>query len=182
MCNHKLKHDYFEWLCDLINVNTDTTSYWLLARDLFSKEFYSLVKHDENRGFDGLDLREEYCLIYNEYEEDVCDSECTILEMLIALARRMNDEMYNPESGKNYTSRYFWEMINNLGLSLYSDDVYVELDGSFNCDNILTSFLDREYNQYGEGGLFPLNHPKEDQRKVEIWYQMQEYLKERYDR
>jgi hypothetical protein len=28
------------------------------------------------------------------------------------------------------------------------------------------------------GGFFPLTHPNDDQRKVEIWYQMNAYLDE----
>jgi hypothetical protein len=36
----------------------------------------------------------------------------------------------------------------------------------------------RLYTTSGYGGLFPLEEPKEDQRKVEIWYQMMAYLGE----
>ena len=40
--------------------------------------------------------------------------------------------------------------------------------------------LAREYSDNGHGGLFPLKNPKKDQRKVEIWYQMTEYINENY--
>lgn len=180
MCVAKEKHDYFEWLCSRVGVDTDSTSYWLLARDLFSKEFYSLIEHDENRSYDGLALREEYGSIYDEDEETFMDTDCTVLEMLIALAERMSDELYNPETGYKDAPGLFWELIDNLGLSVYSDDIYVEIDGTYNCGMIIDCFLNREYAYNGEGGLFPLKNPLGDQREVEIWYQMHEYMKEKY--
>ena len=32
----------------------------------------------------------------------------------------------------------------------------------------------------GTGGLFPLKRPRVNQRRVEVWYQMSEYLMENY--
>jgi hypothetical protein len=39
----------------------------------------------------------------------------------------------------------------------------------------------REYFPSGKGGLFPLENPREDQTKVEIWYQMHAYVMENYE-
>jgi hypothetical protein len=32
----------------------------------------------------------------------------------------------------------------------------------------------------GLGGMFPLEDPREDQRAIEIWYQMMAYINENY--
>jgi hypothetical protein len=42
--------------------------------------------------------------------------------------------------------------------------------------NILDTLVWRTYQPDGRGGFFPLNHPEEDQTKVEIWYQMNKYV------
>jgi hypothetical protein len=34
----------------------------------------------------------------------------------------------------------------------------------------------RTYDRRGHGGLFPLQRSNRDQRRVEIWYQLSEYL------
>jgi hypothetical protein len=43
-------------------------------------------------------------------------------------------------------------------------------------DDILDSVIWRTYSPDGRGGFFPLNQPQEDQRKIEIWYQMNKYV------
>jgi hypothetical protein len=38
----------------------------------------------------------------------------------------------------------------------------------------------RGYDENGNGGLFPLKNPKEDQRKVEVWMQLNAYIIEKF--
>lgn len=172
---------YFNWLCDLVHMDQEDTSYYILAKDLFRKEFVSLVEHDENRAYDGIELREE-CGEELEYPlyEHMSDTECNLLEMLIGLARRIDFETSDPyDDGRgDRTSYWFWEMIDNLGLMAYDDESYVELEGQIYVDSILDALIDRRYCPNGTGGLFPLRYPEEDQTKVEIWYQMCAYLAE----
>ena len=47
-------------------------------------------------------------------------------------------------------------------------------------DGGLDGFINRQYEANGEGGLFPLKGVCEDQREVEIWYQMNAYLYEHH--
>ena len=47
-------------------------------------------------------------------------------------------------------------------------------------DNIIDTFLDRDYEANGDGGLFPLLAPQEDQTEVELWYQLSAYYMENY--
>lgn len=177
-----VEQDYFHWLCELVHVDQEYVSYWILAKDLHHKTFYSLVDHDENRAGDGLELREEYLrhIGYPKYVD--IPGECTVLEMIIALARRIEFETSNPydlEDTVDRTSFWFWEMIDNLGLTKFSDDAYVELEGQVYVDWIVDNFLNRRYEPNGFGGLFPLEHSFENQCNVEIWYQMSAYLLEK---
>lgn len=166
---------YFEWLCCKVNAGPGQ-QYDIFAagilRALFEKEFYWLVDMDSNRAEDGKDLRGVY-----EYEtrrkiRSFKDEPCSCLEMLVALAHRWDyDISYDPDIGDQTAAR-FWEMIGNLGLDQYAfldyDDVRV--------DEKIETWLGRTYRYDGLGGLFPLNDPAKDQRKMEIWMQMQAYI------
>lgn len=178
-----VNQDYFQWLCELIGANRpDGRSYWLLMKDLFRKEFYSLIPHDENRESDGLELREEYLSEINYPRYFRFEKECSVLEMLIALSRRIDYETGDPydfgESDDGYR-KWFWEMVDNLGLMDYDDENYVDYGGFTQVDGILDNFLERGYAWDGFGGLFPLTSTDIDQREIEIWYQMSAYLDEK---
>jgi hypothetical protein len=76
-------------------------------------------------------------------------------------------------------------MLTNLGLNVYTDDY--ELGDDFGpvaeakIDEILEILMDRTYDIYGHGSLFPMKRrPKQDMSEVEIWYQLMLYLDENY--
>ena len=139
---------------------------------LYSREFYwsKDIPMDRNRALDGIALREKY-----GYPGDVMDEPCSVLEMLIALACRIENQlMHNFDEGDR-TAQWFWIMITNLGLNRLDDDNF-DLDVA---DFFVDRFLNREYNSNGEGGgLFVVENPRQDMRDVEIWYQVNWYLTE----
>lgn len=180
---YDIERDYFNWLCELVHIDQIERSYWLLAKDMHRKEFIAYIDHDENRASDGIELREEYLrtVDYNGYLD--MDRKCSVFEMLVALAQRMDFETTDPNDWHDTgdtTSYWFWEMIENLGLMEFDDSSYVELEGQTYVDWILDGFINRQYEANGEGGLFPLKGVCEDQREVEIWYQMNAYLYEHH--
>ena len=76
---------------------------------------------------------------------------------------------------------WFWLFINNLKLQKYvNNEEDTTRKKKFNWI-VLNKFAKREYQADGKGGLFPLNSPDSDQRNVEIWYQMMDYIGENYD-
>lgn len=178
----KVQSSYFQWLCAIIEANSRSEGFYLLAKDLYSKEFYGTVPNDENRATDGLELRATFAS--NEMETeletrlalDILAGPCSVLEMIIALASRINFIL--SDSDEDRTCDIFWELIGNLGLDEFSDDVYYKRGGTNAVNNALNTFLLRKYDRRGFGGLFPLKKTKEDQRGVEIWYQMSAYLDE----
>ena len=178
--NFDVNQDYFHWLCELVKVEQEDRSYWLLAKDLHRMPFYSLVPHDENRALDGVTLREDYLEMVNCPKYVRLDlEECTVLEMMVALAQRMDYETKDAHEDEDRTAEWFWEMVGNLGLTEFSDDNYVRDNGICEVDEILEKLVERHYSRSGRGGLFPLRRPTCDQRKSEIWYQMNAYLMER---
>lgn len=179
VCGIDIEQDYYHWLCEYVGIQDKGAGYCILAHDLHKKPFYVLVEHDRNRAMDGLDLREEYLEDVNYPKYAHFDEECSVLEMLIGLARRISYETGRMDEALDTTKDWFWEMISNLGLAKFDDEHYVDLDGFYKVDEILDIFLQRDYLRDGTGGLFPLKNATGDQRNVEIWYQMNAYLMEK---
>ena len=99
--------------------------------------------------------------------------------MLIALAMRIDDDiMWQPTESR--TIVWFWEMIGNLGIDEYDDEHWEEPTSRNMVDYILDRWLDRRFRMDGIGGIFPMREADEDQRDVEIWYQMNLYFLEKY--
>jgi len=171
---------YYRWLALLLNINQEERSYFLLLKMLHKKEFYWSIKGDENRALDSQGLRDEFFNCVNSKDvEYKLYGPCSMLEMLIALARRMNDIMYKSYQ-EDQTSRWFWVMMENCGLEKFTDEAFIGLGGEIEIQIILNHILERTYKKDGNGGLFPVKITNKDQRKIEIWYQMMTYLVEKY--
>ena len=164
-----IMNEYFSWLCEQVMLRDGDEDYSFLFRALHKKEFYWTVPNDDNRAEDGKDLRYEFVEENYISDYDVIKGPCTVLEMLIGLSRRFDD-------GERVPAEWFWEMLGNLfDLDICTNRV---VDPDY-LDHILDRFLDRTYDFNGYGGLFPLKNAQKDQRKVEIWYQMQAYIIEK---
>ena len=166
---------YFEWLLEQVDC---PENYRILMDRLYRCTFTYTLKMDANRAADGLALRDRFADEYGGLRyEDIRHDECSVLEMLIALACRMEDDiMHDPALGDR-SPEWFWIMISNLRLDGMDDEHFEEE----NVENILNVFLNRTYFMNGSGGLFPLKIPKVNQRRVEIWYQMSAFMEENFD-
>lgn len=175
----EVKSDYFQWLCGIVHADDPDCSFYSLMRALFEHEFRWSVDNDGNRAIDGEGLRDDFSdqSLYLDYSS--IGGPCTVLEMLIALAMRIDDEiMWQPTESR--TIVWFWEMIGNLGIDEYDDEHWEEPTSRNMVDYILDRWLDRRFRMDGIGGIFPMREADEDQRDVEIWYQMNLYFLEKY--
>ena len=178
---NETREDYFQWLCETVG-DCDGRQYSILLRDLHKKKFEIVVQRDENRVLDGIRLREDYIYENDWMNPTYLDSDsCSVLELLIAMAQRMNFELSDPYDSTDRTALYFWELIENLNLKAFDDESYDDLDGYYVVGCLLDDFIERRYRFSGKGGIFPLRHAHRDQRKTELWYQMQSYLEENYE-
>lgn len=184
-----LRHDYFSWLYN--QVREPRGPYYLkLCAQLHDKKFRWHVHNDDNRCEDGLNLRDQFIELKSLDETHIevqsfLKGDCTVFELLVALALRMNELLYDLNDRKDHTSRWFLEMIGNLGLRDCTDDLTRDDRHSpvteAEIDEVLEKFMSRTYDFYGRGGLFPLKRrPAKDQTGVEIWYQLMLYLDENY--
>ena len=175
-----LESNYFDWLYSLVVYDQYTLkrSFKTLLTYLFDTPFIAIVYLDKNRICDGLYLREHFISDYN-YDDYALDElnrvkPCSVLEVMIGLANRCATTILDGEDYGLYDM--FWGMIDNLGLLGMHDD-------NFNLDqveDIVHTFINREYEPNGKGGLFTV-HRQEDLRNVDIWYQMMWYLSELFE-
>lgn len=168
---------YFEWLYSrfgAVSNRNPARSHWELARQLHSREFVWLVANDDNRVEDGKELRMKFV---HEEGTDVLDAYwlelgCSTLEMLVALADRASFET-SREPG-----HWFWFFLKNLGIDKY-DDAHWNEAAHRHVNRKIDQLIYRTYSPTGRGGLFPLQSAVEDQRRVELIYQMSAYFIEK---
>lgn len=165
---------YFKWLCDKVYTEGYTRiTYRKLLRKLFKTPFVVVIDNDRNRAEDGIYLRYHFSVETDSSEEDIDIREASVLEVLIALAIRCEEEFMSEDEGR--TGLWFWEMISNIGLSDFDDNNYE--DGSI--DIVLEKFMYRDYDKDGTGCAFRINK-RINLENVELWYQLQYYLTEAY--
>lgn len=167
-----LDESYFKWLysqVEEVRSKAPAHTYWRLFEILHNKEFIWLIPNDDNRIADGKYLRVEFLNFQriDTSDRSWMDADCSFLEMLIALSRRL---AFEAEGGPR---EWFRHLLETLELADLTDAVPIPED---EVNDILDTVIWRTYRPNGEGGLFPLREPSVDQTGVEIWYQLNAYL------
>lgn len=171
------RNEYYEWLLDIVGGHTAKgIKYLRLLRKLFLTPFKWTVENDSNRAVDGIELRDKFFEETDANSVQVPFEECSVLEMLVALAMRCESDIMADPLEEMKPERWFWEMIDNLGFYGMTDDYF---DEEY-VEDRLDRWMEREYSDDGLGGLFPLKWSENDQRKVEIWFQMCAYLDQNF--
>lgn len=171
--------DYVNWLIHTVSRGrfSDDISYSELLLYLQHIKFRYSIPFDQNRAEDGISLRYRFAIMHG-YEDfadevmDVLDGPCSVLEMMLALAIKCEENIMDDPKYGDRTGQWFWGMIKNLGLGSMRngrfDEDYV--------DDVIQRFLDRKYEPDGRGGLFTVRDCEYDLREVEIWHQLCWYL------
>lgn len=168
----KLREEYFQWLCHFVGCRHHSK----LLRHLHEISFRYHFPMDGNRFEDGVNLRyrfaDEKLYHYRYISAWIDDGNCSVLEMMVALSIRIEEQiMSDPEFGDR-THQWFKSMLKSM--RIYSMD-----DDHFNpaiVDLAVADMMDHNYARNGEGGLFTLRKGRKDLRKVEIWCQAMWYL------
>jgi len=168
---------YLRWLYSLVadpEEDRKDLSYWRLLKQLYTTKYLWFVEHDGDRAEDGTALRLEFlrerAIDTSDVDPDWIELECSVLELMVGLSRRL---AFQADGQPHY---WFWRLVENIGLRKYHDGVnryprtYI--------DGILHSIIFRQYTASGLGGFFPLSEPRQDQRNVDLWYQLSAYVLE----
>lgn len=191
MTTNPLNEMYFIWLQQQMYINyrhNSPVKFDELLKILWEKPFPWTVEKDDNRVEDGLELRyhflqDESCRYrFQALQIEAGDSgmlhivadfraqPCSILEVIIGLSRRL------AFAAAGEPGWWAWRLIVNLDLQRMKDPLTQRRRARI--EETLEALIWRTYTWDGVGGFFPLRYPKEDQRKVELWYQMSAYLEE----
>lgn len=180
-----MDNQYLCWLMNQAQLEAEGPGGYLqLCEILQSTAFLTYVRMDENRKEEALELREEWA---DSDDGDISQLEkvtpysCTMLELLITLARRMRYQMLDSQFEAG-VGKWIFEMLENAGFADCTNaaigrDPYII--GVVRCH--LMDIIHRRYDRDGNGSFFPLENPREDQRETELLTQMNNYLEEKYD-
>lgn len=179
MTRNRIVNEYFNWLSNLVcgKRYSKDVSYKKLISYLHSIDFIFTLPMDQNRALDGIELRWRFATekgYTSEYPEimDALYSPCSVLEMMIALAIRCEEEYMDDPTIGDRTGQWFWGMVVNLGLGSMID---IRFDEEY-VDMVVDRFLEREYEPDGRGGLFTIRDCEYDLRDEEIWTQLCWYI------
>lgn len=178
MTSSKIACQYYQWMVDAVVNKSYGSLYSNLLKELDSIDYYYTLPMDENRQEDGFNLRYQFAYEMNapyyEVADAIDDRPCSVLEMMVALSLRCGETiMYDPEEGAK-TEFWFWKMVESLGLIRMTDTHFDEMF----VQERIERFLHQDYERNGAGGLFTVQQPYSDMRRVDIWTQMNWYLEE----
>lgn len=164
---------YLIWRCHLEKEKKLTTVFIILH----GTEFFYIMDRDDNRAGDGIELRYDYEIPpeYDIYANEFINRPCSVFEMMIGLAIRVDLEIIG-DPAEEHPEKFFMEMIENLGLDLIGNPHHLENT----VNKILQRWLNREFDEDGSGSPFPVIRDRRDQRKLEIYDQMNSYISENY--
>lgn len=176
----ELAQDYFRWLTNTV-ISSDLEALPVLYI-LHSRDYYPMLIMDNSRASDGVRLRDEYIQERNgDYALTLGanpwnDIQCSFLEMMIALAKRMTIEFYSDDDGTPWyiTTKIFDNML--LSMGIYGDITEEEINEKVN------TFMQRSYEPTGAGSLFDLTGCTKDidWRVPPIWNQMLAWISTHY--
>lgn len=171
---------YFDWLYSLAcpaGAGGPGEAYSTLCYQLHKEDFAVLVPMDENRADDAVQLRDDFhsrdSFFHWEDWEELMTMTPSVFEVMVALAKRAEFM-----TGRTL-AWWFGEFLANLKLNGFCDSEF-ELGDEARISRVIRKFNQRRYDSHGRGGLFPLREPEEDQRTVQLWYQLSAYAGENH--
>lgn len=168
---------YFQWLYEQVadpRIEDEDLTHWDVLKILFSIDFAFIIEMDENRAEDGKALRRRFIAErgLSGVSDHWIEVGCSFLELMVAMSNKL---AFMADGEPHY---WFWELMGNLGLRGYNDSHEVPTE---DVEEILNRVIFRQYGPDGHGGFFPLKHPERDQRDLELWAQLGDYVREIID-
>lgn len=160
--------DYIHWVAkDRLHLSQkELNENSILVSALTKVEFIWRHPMDENRAIDGLELRSDFEYETGEFLDKSSGlmPQCTMFEMLAALAIKCENQLMRDSLVGDRTSKWFFEFCDNLGI----------LDGTRSVIDACQLYFD------GKLELFPLKNREINQKNEQIWKQLSAYLNENY--
>lgn len=176
----ELEQNYYEWLKDLIPELK--IAYGDLIQILYDTPFRAIFESDNDRMSDGMSLRNRYTqanrmsnalnLLLREAHP------CSVLEVMLALALRIEEEYLGAYSDEHPVGQWFNYMLHSLGIAHMIDPFFETEIAS----EVIDKFLNHNYRPDGFGSLFWIINTKEDMRQLDLWHQAMLWINEQQRR
>lgn len=194
----EIQNLYFEYLYCLCGLDIYDKDYELskrkFAKKLYDVEFVQHEDSDENYSVNGMALRYTFMMSFRdayfseldfeefkgECEKAFKNKNCSMLEVMVSLADKMEDIMSDPVyPDRKY--QWFNKMIVSLGLSGYTEKYLKDHpDWEKTVEDACKRLFERKYESNGKGGLFYIISPDPadvpDMRTMTLWQQACAYL------
>lgn len=175
--------DYFKWLVAKLDDGTRNLSrFQLLLQNLYLTRFYAVNPSDRNRAVDGTILRrkfEEETGYEGSEASSHLDGDCSVLEMMIALAERIEHDYLKDFKKGSQVGTWFFVMLESLGLDKMDNKSFRDDD----FEETMVRFLTKEGNvKKGKPPvpLFPNDRPGLHMETLPIWDQMIDWVNRRF--
>lgn len=171
---------YYDWLYKIVCGEWEprNLSFHRLLMYLFNRDYIPACEMDVCRATDGINLRYRFAsennIPYGKIDAVFQGVPCSMLEMMVALAIRIEEHIMEDRSMGNRVGQWFWSMVVSLGLAAMDDTRF----SKERAEPILARFMDRDYQPNGAGGLFTITRTSIDMRTIDIWYQLMSWLNE----
>lgn len=162
--------DYLTWIIDIF----DGSEYTCLFRHLMTIPFRYTVQLDANLLPCVRRFRSKMGRDY-----DGPRGTPTVLEIFCTLAVECEDKLMHNDDYGNRTCDWFWMILRNLDLDEYDDYAFSSRTAEI-IDDTIDTFLDRGYDEYGDGGPFRVHKPYYDMRRAPLWEQLNWELNEEH--
>lgn len=170
----KFRDEYFDWMLSQIGGTAKCWEYTKLLRYLDRTAFYWVIPMDGNRAGDAYTMRQDYAdsgLYSGEFVDNARSAgPASVLEVLLALARKVDSDILWDENQGDQTSKWFWIMVKNLGVKVRNRDFDINSD---KIQRAIEGWMEHDGKHYA----FILKRiAPENQRKMDLWMQANQYF------
>lgn len=178
---------YYQWLCEEMEIDPENSKIESVCAMMMVTPFVAELEEDKNLVESALYSRRNF--VRNRSMNDKRNfyramGDCSVLEIMAVIVRKMSYMLLGNALASSRQGALFFELIDNLGLGWINDDAFGSDPDSCSeyIEDVLSQFVGRNYAENGEdGGLFPLENPPDDMRKMGLFQQLDAYLIEKYD-
>ena len=187
-----MRHEYFEWLVSKVTSPAvpDDTQARIVLQVLRDIRIQGLpMADDAPRLEDGKQLRTNFIddtgLSVHSYDDALKPESgfCTVLELLIALAIRMDDIMRDPVDQCSSVPSCFWEMVSTMVGQPFYPCSYWSFSADMSTAAVVAEssmkFLGRQYDPTGYNGNIFIDVSGVDLRAIDIWAQACRFMSAR---
>lgn len=153
----------------------EAEDYYYLCSQLHLIPFYSDFWLDDN-------ILKRIDALRDEMEDDFdgSDDEYSVFEVLVGLSVLIEEQIMSSFWQKSRVSKWFFEMISNLGLEKM-DDFRWNSSLAEAVEDVCETFLNRSYGFDGRGGnIFVVKNPPKPLKDIDLWLQANLYFGQKY--